>query len=78
MSKIFIANPSAEEYMLNLSASALFKNWNVEYTITPLYAGNLDTIKWSVNDWNVVTQKVNESFKTNIKEDGLYIVNAKW
>jgi hypothetical protein len=26
MSKIFIANPSAEEYMLNLSASALFKN----------------------------------------------------
>jgi hypothetical protein len=26
MTKIFIANPKSEDYMLNLSASALFKN----------------------------------------------------
>ena len=78
MSKIFIANPKSEDYMLNLSASALFKNWNIEYTLTPLYEGNLDTIRWSVNGWEEVIQKVSENFKTIIKDDGLYIVNAKW
>jgi hypothetical protein len=26
MTKIFIANPTSQDYMLNLSASALFKN----------------------------------------------------
>ena len=78
MTKIFIANPTSEDYMLNLSASALFKNWNIEYTLTPLYEGNLDTIKWSVNNWEEISQKVTENFKTTIKEDGLYIVNAKW
>jgi hypothetical protein len=37
----------------------------------------LDTIKWSVNNGEEITQKVTEKFKTIIKEDGLYIVNAK-
>ena len=26
----------------------------------------------------VITQKVDEKFKTTIKSDGLYVINAKW
>jgi hypothetical protein len=44
---------------------------------TPVYSGDLDTIKWSVNNGTEVSQKIAESFKTTIKDDGFYIVNAK-
>jgi hypothetical protein len=49
MNKVFIATPQAEKYYLNVSASTLFKNGNVEYTFTPSYFGDLDRISWSVN-----------------------------
>ena len=78
MNKIFISTPKSDNYVLNLSPSGLFKNWIVEYTITPIYDGGIDTIKWSVNNWEEISQKVDEKFKTTIKSDGLYVINAKW
>ena len=78
MNKVFIAIPESENYLLNLSPNALFKNGGVEYTFSPQFSGNLDTIKWSINNWKEVTKKTTESFKTTIKDDGLYVVDARW
>jgi hypothetical protein len=50
MNKVFIAIPESENYLLNLSPNALFKNGGVEYTFSPQFSGNLDTIKWSINN----------------------------
>ena len=78
INKVFIGNPSSENYMLNISPSVLFKNWNIEYTFSAQHSGNLDTIKWSVNDWSEESLKITDKFKMTINEDGLYLVNAKW
>ena len=78
MTKVFVATPKSENYALNISTSALIKNWTIEYTLTPLYSGNLDTINWSVNNWDEKVLKVSEKFKTTVRENWIYIVTAKW
>ncbi|MBO7505654.1 hypothetical protein J6T66_06115 [bacterium] len=45
--------------------------------MTPLYSGDIDKISWDVNDSEEKTQKVGEKYKFTVKEDGLYVVNAK-
>ena len=78
MNKVFIANPKTENYVLNIKPSLVFKNWSVEYTFTPLYSGDLDRISWDVNgEWEKL-QKLTETFKTTVKENGRYVVTAKW
>jgi len=78
MTKVFIATPQSENYMLNISPSVSFKNGATEYTLTPLYSGDLDSISWDVNSSLVKSQKVSEKLKITIKESGMYLVSAKW
>ena len=78
MTRIFIASPRSNEYMLNLSASSTLKNWKVEYTLTPIYSWDLDSISWNVNNGKEKSQKANEKYKTTISENGVYVINAKW
>ena len=78
MTKVFIATPKSENYVLNILPNLLFRNWSAEYTLTPLYSGDLDSISWSVNNSEEKSQKVSEKFKTKIKESGTYVVSAKW
>jgi hypothetical protein len=77
MTKVFIATPQSENYMLNISPSVSFKNGATEYTLTPLYSGDLDSISWDVNSSLVKSQKVSEKLKITIKESGMYLVSAK-
>ena len=78
MTKIFIANEKWKDYLLNISPSFVFKNWSVEYTLTALYSGDIDRISWDVNNAEEKSQKVWEKYKFTVKEDWLYVVNAKW
>ena len=78
MTKVFIATPKSENYVLGMSPKVLFKGWGAEYTLTPLYSGDINLISWSVNNSEEKSQKVGETFKTNVKEAGIYIVSAKW
>ena len=78
MTKVFITDSKTENYALNIKPSLVFKNWSVEYTFTPLSLGDLDEISWNVNDQWEVTKKLTETFKTTIKENGRYVVTAKW
>ena len=78
MTKIFIADALWKDYALNISPSFAFKNWKVEYTLTPLYSGDIDKISWDVNGSESKMLKVWEKYKFTIEEDWLYIVNAKW
>ena len=78
MTKIFITDSRSENYALNIKPSLVFKNWGAEYTFTPLYSGDLDKISWQINDEKEKSQKLTESFKVTIKENGRYVVTAKW
>ena len=78
MNKIFIAIPKSENYFLNIYPSIVLKDWTVEYTFTPLYSGDLDKIAWNVNDDKEKVLRLNEKFKTTVKNDGKYVVTAKW
>ena len=78
MTKVFVAVPKSENYLLTLSPRVSFKNWETEYTFTPVYSWDLDIIKWSVNNGIQESRKVTESFKTNVKDDGFYVVDARW
>ena len=78
MNKVFIATPKSENYVLNIKPSVIFKNGGVEYTFTPLYSGDMDKIQWSVNAQWEKTQKLTEDFKVTVKEDGRYVVTARW
>ena len=78
MTKIFIADAKWKDYFLNISSSFIFKNWSVEYTLTPLYSWDIDTISWDVNNSNQKDQKPWERYKFTVKEDWLYVINAKW
>ena len=78
MNKVFIAPSKMENYVLNIHPSVVLKKWTAEYTFTPLYSWDLDRIVWNVNDESEKNNKVNEKFKVVIKEDGKYIVTAKW
>jgi hypothetical protein len=42
-----------------------------------LYSGDLDKISWQINDEKEKSQKLTESFKVTIKENGRYVVTAK-
>ena len=78
MTKFFVAAPQTENYMLNVSSSAVLKNKAIEYTLTPIYSWDLDSIVRSINNWEEKSLKVSDKFKTTIKEDGMYVVNVKW
>ena len=78
MTKVFIATPQSENYLLNISPKFSFKNWKVEYTFTPLYSGDMDSILRSVNGGDEKSLKVSDKFKTLITQDGEYVVSAKW
>ena len=78
MTRIFIAAPKSEGYSLNLSSSSTLKNWSIEYTLTPIYSWDLDSISWSVNNNQEKSQKANEKFKVKISENWMYIIDAKW
>jgi PKD repeat protein len=38
MTKVFIAAPKSEKYVLNMSYNTLFRNGLVEYNFVPLYS----------------------------------------
>ena len=78
MNKIFIATPQTQKYILNLSPTALFKNWSTEYTFTPLYSWDIDMIWWRVNWWEEKLKKVSDKYTITVKENWTYVVNAKW
>ena len=78
MNKIFIATPKTQKYILNLSPTTLFKNWNTEYTFTPLYSWDIDTIWWKVNGWEEQKKKVSDKYSITVKENWTYVINAKW
>ncbi len=76
--KVFVAPTSNENYALNISAKTTYKNGKVEYTFTPLYSGDINSISWNVNGSWEEKHKLNETFKTTISEDWIYVITAKW
>ena len=78
MNKIFISDAMSQNYSLNIQPNVVFKNDGIGYTFTPLYAWDLDRISWDVNDQQEKYQKLTEKFNVTLKENGKYVVTAKW
>ena len=77
MTKVFIAVSESDKYTLNITPKYSLHNWNVEYTFTPSYIGNVDYITWSI-DWNkVANQKPTYDFKYSFSWDSSYVIWAQ-
>ena len=78
MNNVFVTDANVSNYMLNIKPNVVFKNGSIEYTFMPLYAWDLDRISWNINDQWEKSQTLTENFKVTIKENGKYVVTAKW
>ena len=76
--RVFIAASESENYALNIQPRFVFKNWSIDYTFIPLYSWDLDKISWNINNQKEETHKLTENFNVTIKENGKYVVTAKW
>ena len=76
--RVFIAASESENYALNIQPRFVFKNWSIDYTFVPLYSWDLDKISWNINNQKEETHKLTENFNVTIKENGKYVVTAKW
>ena len=78
MTKIFIWSPQSENHMLNISPMFAFKNGAIEYTFTPIYSGDINTIERNINGTGNKSLKVSEKFAATIDVNWIYVIEARW